>query len=127
MTLASKQQGLSILSILIIVLVFGFFLTATVKLLPIYMESWTIKKAVSDVVEANQGKTFSVKSIRSQIDKKYTINQIRGRSARDVKITRQKSGLYLVDANYEERVPFIQNIDVVVKFDNFQFELKATR
>lgn len=129
MNTAHKQRGLSGLGYLVVLLVIGFFLTAMIKVLPIYMDSWTLKSAIEAALEkegaGGEGKT--PREIRKAIDRQFTVNQIVAISARDIKITRQKGGTLLVDANYEKRVPFMQNLDVIVKFENFQFEAKGRR
>ena len=52
------------------------------------------------------------------------MNRIDGISYRDVKISRAK-GKTKIDATYEKRVPFLFNIDVMVKFDKLVYEYKT--
>lgn len=123
MNSVKHQRGLSALGYLIILLIVGFFMTAAIKILPIYMESWTIKGAVQGAIESSKSEGASASIIRKNLSRQFTVNQVTAITAKEIKITKKGRG-YLVNANYEKRIPFIQNIDVVVKFENFEFELQ---
>lgn len=124
MNTQKRQRGLSGLGILVVLLLIGFFATAVIKLLPIYMSSWTVKSVMTTIVqEGVEGLTPS--QIRSKIAGQFTMNQVTATHQKDIVIKRQKGGKILINANYEKRVHFMQNIDVVVKFDDLIFEVQG--
>ncbi|MCR8923310.1 DUF4845 domain-containing protein [Dasania sp. GY-MA-18] len=119
-----RQRGMSGLSLLVVLLLIGFFATVLVKLLPIYMESWTIKGAINGAIE-DGGQGLSAADIRKSLDRQFTVNQVTAIAVKDIEIKREKNGKMTINANYEKRVPFMQNVDVVVKFEKFIFEVQG--
>ncbi|MGK0440376.1 MAG: hypothetical protein ACJA0N_000165 [Pseudohongiellaceae bacterium] len=119
-----RQRGLSGLSVLVILMLIGFFTTAIIKLLPIYVESWTIKSVLTAVVE-DDTIGLSPGEIRSKIGRQFNMNQVTALNPRDVIIKREKGGKISINANYEKRVNFMQNVDLMVKFDKFMFEVQG--
>lgn len=121
MTTINRQRGMSALGILFVLLVASFVLTCVIKLLPHYMDSWTLNSAISKSVENNQYKGMSSGEIRSKVGKYLDINRLEVIKAKDIKIKREK-GITYIDASYEKRVPLMFNVDVVMKFDQLQYE-----
>ena len=121
MNLPSKQRGLSALSILVIILVAVFFGTCVIKLTPHYLNYQTIKADVETVVEEAQQRNMSKSEMKSKIGKLFQVDMVDAITVRDVHI-KQKDGKFIIDARYEKRVPLMFNIDVVLKFDQLQYE-----
>lgn len=125
MNTRSNQQGLSMLGWLVILFVVTFFITCAVKILPLYIDSWTLENSIENVVDKQALSTGSTEEIRSAIDRQFVTNRVDVMKARDLKIER-KQGKIIIDATYERRTPLFYNIDVVVKFDHLIFELVPT-
>lgn len=117
-----QQQGLSTISILFIILVAVFFATCAIKLLPVYIDSFTVKRAVESTIAQAEEKKLAPAEIRSTLEKMLDVNRTEAIHIKDVVITREK-GKIIVDANYEKRVPLMFNIDVVLKFDTLRYEI----
>ena len=117
MNFPNRQNGASLAGWMILILVFGLLFTATVKLLPIYMEHNTISK-VFDQLGTEEGMgSRKLKSLIAIIHKKLKINQIRKFPLAEnltMEATNRGKKLVLV---YEVRVPLIQNIDLIASFD----------
>jgi hypothetical protein len=124
MKFSHDQRGLSGFSFIVVMMVLGFFIMALIKLVPIYMESWTVKAAVTAAIDGG-GYDTSPLEIRKRINRQFTVNQVTVIAVKDIKIKYQDNGKISVDASYQKRIPFIQNIDVVVKFDEFKFEAQG--
>ncbi len=110
------QQGMSSLSMLVLLAVIGFFLTALFKLGPLYLDNYFVSASINSL-KNEKIHEISDQQVRRILDKLFTINGVRDITAREVKVDRQKTRTLVIMA-YEKRVPFIGNIDVVVKFDN---------
>ena len=119
-----RQSGLSAIGILFVMIVGAFVLTCALKLIPVYIEGATVASAIGTAVENGEFDGLSTGKIRSKIGKILDVNMVEGMSARDVKVKRVK-GLTTLDATYEQRVPLMYNIDVVVKFDKLIYEFKS--
>lgn len=120
-TLFRKQQGLSALSILFILLVIGFVATCTIKMGPVYVESFAVKRAVEAAVEQAKAKNWGKGEVLGSLGRQFQVNRVEGLKHTDVKIIR-KDGKTTVDATYEKRVPLMYNIDVVIKFDDIIYQ-----
>lgn len=116
-----RQSGLSAITILIIILVAVFFGTCAIKLIPGYMESFTVKEAVESTVAQAKADSMQVSAIRSMLSKQFQVNMIDVIKLTDITITKM-DGKTVVDAGYEKRIPLMFNIDVVLKFDNLHYE-----
>jgi Domain of unknown function (DUF4845) len=121
MNLPFRQQGISALSMLVILLVAIFFGTCAIKVAPVYMENMTIQGALETVVTDAEVGDIKTTEIKGKLSKLFQVNMTEAIGIKDVKITRDK-GKVIVDARYERRVPLMFNIDVVVKFDQLLYE-----
>lgn len=108
------QQGMSSLSLLVLLAVIGFFLTALFKLGPLYLDNYFVSAAIKSL-KNDKIHDISDAQIRRTLDKLFTINGVRDITAREVKVDRQKTHT-IVSMEYEKRVAFMGNVDVVVKF-----------
>ena len=118
----SGQQGLSLLGWLVVMFVAGIFISTGLTLAPLYMDSWTIQKAVQSVAESQRRNTQSPTEVRKAIAMQFMTNRVDGIKAQDIKISKEK-GVMIIDATYEKRVPLFYNVDAVVKFDHLVFEV----
>ena len=120
-----SQQGLSFLGWMVILFIVSFFVTCAVKLAPIYMDAWTIKSVIENVIVEQKQNTTSITEIRKALDRQFIANRIEAIKVKDIKISRKKSNV-LIDANYEKRIPLMYNVDVVVKFDKLNYEFQSS-
>lgn len=117
-----RQQGLSTVSLILVIVVAVFFGTCAIKLLPVYIESMTVKKAVEITVTQARTNKLSPTEIRDVLGKQLDVNRAEAINARDVVITRRQ-GKTTVDATYEARIPLMFNIDVIIKFDQLKYDI----
>ncbi|MDX2464502.1 MAG: DUF4845 domain-containing protein [Porticoccus sp.] len=111
-----KQQGISLLGGLILLAVVGFFLTAAFKVAPLYLDNSFIRAAIASLVQEDvHGMTDG--DIRRKLSSQFDINNIRDVDTKEVKVVRQKTHT-VVSLDYEKRVNFMGNVDVVVRFEN---------
>lgn len=125
MRIRFSQHGMSMLSLMVMLLIISFVVTCSVKLVPLYIDSWQVKKCIDNVVVKQRERTESFTEIRKAIDRQFTANRIEAIAVKDIKITKNK-GKLLINANYEKRVALFYNIDVVVKFDNLAYEIEPS-
>ena len=125
MNTLSRQRGMSMLSILTILFVASFFLTCGVKIIPLYLDAWTIDKAIKKGVDGGEFKSLSAGQIKRKLTSTFDMNRVEALKVGDIKIKRLKNGEMSIDASYEKRVSLIQNIDVVVKFDYLKYQFAS--
>ena len=111
-----KQQGISMLGGLILLAVIGFFLTAIFKVGPLYLDNSFVKAAVASLQNEDvHGMTD--RDIRRKLGSQFDMNNVREIDRKQIKIDRKKTHT-IVTLDYEKRVNFMGNIDVVVVFNN---------
>ena len=119
-----KQQGLSSIAWLAIILCVAFFGVSAFKIVPKYMDNWYIVnalKSLEQLTETGEDPSLITKSeIRGHLSNQFIVNNVRGNEISFVEVDVQRDK-FIVDLNYEARVPLIYSIDVVVKFEN-QFD-----
>jgi hypothetical protein len=111
-----KQQGISMLGGLVLLAVVGFFLTAIFKVGPLYLDNSFVKAAVASLQKEDvHGMTD--KDIRRKLGAQFDMNNVRDIDRKLIKVTREKTRT-LVTLDYEKRVNFMGNVDIVVMFNN---------
>ena len=111
-----KQQGLSALGILVLLAVVGFFLTIATRIGPLYLDNSFVNAALQSLADEPIHKMSDGK-IRRKLQAAFTVNAVRDVYANDTVIERKKTAT-TVSLDYERRVHFLANVDIVVVFKN---------
>jgi len=118
-----RQKGASGLSILFTIVVIVFFGATGLKLTPVYLDNFTVKGALDALGEQPGITKMSRSKIKSVLMKQLQINNVRNIKNEDIVVNKEK-GRLTVNIDYEIRMDLIQNIDLLVSFEN-QFEAVA--
>lgn len=118
----NRQSGLTFISILMLLVIFGFYVYLGLKLLPIYLEYYKVKSVVSAVQKENQTAQQTPEQIRQTLMNRFYINEVRRLTGKEIKIKPVPAGT-LVEVEWEVREPALGNVDMVVYF-NEKFEIK---
>ena len=111
-----KQRGLSALGILLVLTIAGFFLTIATTIGPLYLDNSFVNAALQSLSSEPIHKLSDGK-IRRRLQDSFTINNVRDVNAKDTVIERKKTAT-IVSLDYERRVHFFANVDIVVVFEN---------
>lgn len=112
-----KQKGFTALQIVIGLAAIGFILTCVLKILPVYMDDMTVKSTLKQLGESSEFTEMSKDQIVSRLQNQFDLNGVRGAATKSIKIYRRTDG-WLINIDYEERIPFWGNLDVVITFQN---------
>lgn len=112
----TREQGASILAILIVIMVAGVFFTVGFKLYTPYWDHLTIKSVVEDISLDQEELKKPLADIRRDIQRRFLINQVKLQDREDLKL-KLEEGIIYFDLKYERRVPMFYNVDAVVKFE----------
>lgn len=113
------QTGASIWMVLLMVIILGFAGLFGLKLIPIYLESYKIDKALKGVVQgvvADQ----SVKDIRDALLRRLDIDDVRrikARNWRDYVTITKKGKQVTIEVFYDAEEKLVGNLFVVARFD----------
>lgn len=112
----SRQRGMGMLSILVVLSLVVFVVTLLFKLGPAYMGFWTIKSVMDEVAVQSTPTDGGAREIANQIGRRLDINSVSQVSAKDFKIRRTGENLYEVTLDYEQRQHLFFNVDTVLTF-----------
>ena len=118
----SRQSGMSILGMLIIAIMVGFFVMVGLRMSPSYFEYLTIKDAVTKTATEYDADKKSITQLRTRLTNLFITNQVYGFNPDDIKVYR-KDGKTYIDANYEARIHVMGRIDAVMNFDDLLLEV----
>jgi len=115
MPLIIRQKGMTLFSIMIIIVFFAFIAITAVKIIPIYLDSYTVSDVVSSLKDERGLGDKSNREIASLILKRLKLNQVSDVTEDDIYIEKAKNTV-LIDVEYEARKPMYGNLDVIISF-----------
>jgi hypothetical protein len=112
----ARQRGITLLG-----LIFGSFLLVLVallamRLLPSYIEFFTIKKNLVALGKETAGREATVNDIRRSFGSRTAIDHITSITQTDLVITKEGNG-YVIEASYRREIPLFANIGVYIDFE----------
>lgn len=114
------QQGASFWEMSLYILVFAFVASAAIKLGPLYIQDANIGSAINGVHEslgAAGESEMTTAAIKNRLEKSFQVSMLPTEISKQVEVVRESGSVFLV-LDYETRVPFIANIDVVLHFNH---------
>jgi Tfp pilus assembly protein PilV len=109
------QRGLSLLSVIVAGFVIGFVSLLGFKLLPSYLEQYTINRTLRTMAANKELARASVPEIRNAFNRQTQIDAIHSITASDLQISRNGDQLVL-SANYQATIPLFWNISLLIDF-----------
>lgn len=110
-----KQRGLTLMSLLFWGIVIIFFALLAMKLVPAYMEYFTIQKILKDMGGDPNIKSMSNGEIRDKFSKRAMVDNITTVKPADLDISRE-SGTTIVSVEYPFQAKLVGNISLLVDF-----------
>lgn len=107
----SKQTGISLTGLILVLAVIGVVAVFALKLLPTYFEYSAAKEAIVRAKEAGG----TPREIQVAFDKNAGINNVTALKGSDLTITRD-DGEVQVSFAYEKRVPLVGNVSLVIDY-----------
>jgi hypothetical protein len=110
-----RQQGLTFISLLLVLGLIGFFVLLTLKIVPIYLDNNKVKSALEALKENSEFPTMGEFEIRDSLTKRFNINYVTDVTQDDITVV--KHGNYVkVDIEYETIVKLAGNLSVLAEF-----------
>lgn len=103
-------------STVIIVAMFGLFLTAGLKIAPLYMDNNVIVDAMEGVMANNDISEMTLGDIRNSLNRTLIVNNVE--LPGDAMTEDREGSVDYVVISYEARTPLFYNISAVVQFEN---------
>ena len=109
-----QQRGLSLIGLLLISALIIVVALIGFKLLPAYIEYFTVKRIVNDIVTEGHGGT--VRDVTTAFMRRAQIDDVTALKASDLEIQKQGDG-FTIQGAYQRCVPLFSNISVCIDFE----------
>lgn len=113
----NKQQGLTFISWLLVLIMVGVFILVGIKIAPVYLEHFTVKKSLESLKDEPLINRKSVREIRKMLMRRMDMNNIYDLSKDEVTIKRS-GGVTTITIAYEERRSIMGNLSLVMTFED---------
>jgi len=101
--------------VLLLLIAIVFVAIIGMKLVPAYIEYFTIKKAVAAITESGELRNATVADVRKAFDRRANVDDITVIKPADLEITKDGNDI-VVGFAYEKKIPLFYNISVLIDF-----------
>lgn len=108
------QRGVSLSGLIWVLAILAFIGIMAAKLLPSYIEYFTVKKMFASMEQSGDLKG-SVREIRMSFDRRNAIEDVKSVKPEDLEISKV-GGETVVSANWSVKVPLVSNISACLDF-----------
>jgi hypothetical protein len=113
--LAQQQRGLTMFSFLFFAVVFISIAMLAMKLVPAYIEFFSVKKILATMGQDPDLKSKSNADIRNDFSKRASVGYVTVVKPEDINVERQ-AGVPVISVEYEFRTKLVGNVSLVVDF-----------
>jgi hypothetical protein len=111
----NRQLGVTAIGWLFLLTPMAIVIYAGIRIAPVYLNYMKVVRALDGTATELKGGA-SAASIKAAIDKHFEIDMVNYPDSKDFKITRDE-GAWLVEAQYDDEAPLIDNISLHIAFD----------
>jgi hypothetical protein len=113
--LKKQQHGLTMFGFLFVAVVLVVVAMLAMKLLPAYIEFFSVKKILATMGQASELRSMSNIEIRSDFARRASVGYVTVVKPEDLSVDRS-SGTPVVSVDYEFRTKLVGNVSLVVDF-----------
>jgi len=115
----NRQKGITLISMIIVLAVLGFFGYAAAKLIPVYSEYMGVVKSMKAVANSPNAAEMPLDQIRRDLSLNYTVQYVDDATipADGVKLE-TANGVRRLRIVYDKVVPFLYNVSLLAHFDH---------
>lgn len=112
----NKQHGLSLIGLLITSGVIVFFALMGFKLMPSYLEYFTVKRIVSDIANSPEVRGGSLRDVQAAFARRAQIDNVTSVTANELEISKTGEG-WEIAVSWAARVPLFSNLNACLDFE----------
>ena len=109
-----RQRGMTVIGMLMLLIVVAFVALIAMKVVPMYIQYFSIKSTIESVRKEPQVAQMSPTDIQNAIQKRFDIGYVDNITARDLKIRNDRNGRVL-DLVYQDERSLFYGLSVVLK------------
>lgn len=110
-----NQKGMTFLGWLIVLALIGFFALLFIKIVPIYLENYTVKSVLESLHEEPLITQKTAREVKSIVMRRIDINGVYDLKAEHVTV-KKSPGIMDVTIEYTVQKNMLGNLDILVKF-----------
>jgi len=110
-----RQRGLGFAGVLVLLIAIVFVAIIGMKLVPAYIEYFTIKKAVTSITQSGELRNATVADVRRAFSRHADVDDITAITANDLEVTKEGSEI-VVGFAYQKKIPLFYNVSVLIDF-----------
>lgn len=109
------QQGLTLISFVVVLVVAGCVAYLAMRVVPMYLEYFQVVKALEGEAQVPGVETMDPTKVNIDLGKRFNIGYVESIDHKDVKIVRDTNGMRF-SVDYEVRKLLVSNIDLIGHF-----------
>jgi hypothetical protein len=117
MKIIKKQQGVTMISIAMGLVLLAFFVTIAVTIWPVYMENFSVNSHLSRMAEDSKAKSMTKAEILKTLQKRFGVDDVKSVMPEDIIINGEPGQGYEIEVDYEVRKNLMGNVDIVISFN----------
>lgn len=110
-----KQLGMTLGGLIFLLLLIVFVVYTAARIVPAYVDFWSLKHVLENVLRPLADERVTPASIRSRFEKELSLNNIKTVTGADLEIEPTENGFHLV-VEYSVKEPFWREIHVCMDF-----------
>ena len=110
-----RQEGMTAIGWLLVILLVFVIAMFVMKLIPIYLEGFNVGSVINGLEDDPTLSGKNAAEIRKVILRRFDVNMVTSVDSSDIYIARQ-GGQYVIEVEYEVRKNLIGNLDIVASF-----------
>lgn len=110
-----KQRGATLLGMLFIAIVLVFAALVAMKIMPMYLEYWSVTKVMRAMGADPQLSGMTPAEVRASFDRRASIDNIKAVSGKDLEVSKE-GGTTMATANWTQTAKLFGNLSVVADF-----------
>jgi Tfp pilus assembly major pilin PilA len=113
-----KQQGMTLIGWVMVLAIIAFFATFVMRLLPMYQEYYSVLTIMENMEIELKNNKLTKKQVISLLNKRFDTGYVFSIKEDDIEISRGKNNVHVskIVIDYEKRVPFMGQIDLIGHF-----------
>ena len=111
---SGRQRGITVIGMLILIIAIAFVALIAMKVVPMYIQYYTIKSTVESIRKEPQLAQMSAQDIHNAIQKRFDIGYVDKIAAKDLKIRNERNGR-VIDLVYQDERELFYGLAVLLK------------
>ena len=111
-----KQRGLSLIGLLITSGVLVFFVLVGFKLMPSYLEYFTVRRVVTDIANSPEVRGGSLRDVQAAFARRASIDNITSVTGNELEVSKTGEG-FEIAVSWSARVPLFGNLNACIDFE----------